>query len=350
MTIAALISQEFFQGFWQSEQVLWLMAVGAIAMLVFGADRVVASAAKLASVLGMSKVLIGATVVSLGTTSPEVAVSVNAAFKGDPGLALGNGVGSIICNAALIFGLGCCLTRLPKDRFVLRRHGWLQFGAAALLTVVLLGLWVISGDISNVEIPRSVGVVFLLLLVVYLYLSVRWARQHPQIIPLGAGRSIRENHKSLRALGNLLLLIAGLALVVFGSEVLVGSVRVICRKHQVPEAVIAVTFVAFGTSLPELATAITSIVRGHPELLVGNVIGANILNVLLVIGASATAVPLKVDPVFFYFLLPVMMTVLILLRVFIFFRGDTFRRWQGIPLLAVYALFLFRAIQMGLGG
>jgi len=350
MMTAALISQEFFHGFQQSEPMLWLMAVGGIAMLVFGADRTVTSAAKLASVLGMSKVLIGATVVSLGTTSPEAAVSVNAAFKGDPGLALGNGVGSIICDTALIFGLACCLVRLPKDRFVLSRHGWLQFGAGALLTAVLLGLWALAGDISNVVIPRGVGVVFLLLLVVYLYLSVRWARQHPEIIPQEAKEKIKEDHKPLRALGNLLLLIAGLALVVFGSEVLVGSVRVICQKHQVPEAVIAVTFVAFGTSLPELATAITAIVRGHPELLVGNVIGADILNVLFVVGASATAVPLKVDPVFFYFLLPVMMAVLILLRVFIFSRGDVFRRWQGVPLLAVYALFLFRAIQMGLGG
>jgi cation:H+ antiporter len=346
--LADLISPVFFEA--RAEWALWLISVVGIAMLVFGADRTVGAAAKLASALGLSKVIIGATVVSLGTTSPECAVSVNAALKGDPGLALGNGIGSIICDTALIFGLCCCLTRLPKDRFVLNRHGWLQFGAGALLTGVALGLWAMSEGIDAVYLPRAVGWGFLVLLACYLYLSVRWSRQHPEIVPLEAQATIKPKAKRLRAVGNLLLLGLGLALVIGGSELLIGSVKVICERHGVPEAVIAVTFVALGTSLPELMTAIMSIIKGHPELLVGNVIGADILNVLFVIGASAAAVPLKIDPIFFYFLLPTMMVVLLLLRLFIFAKGDQFRRWQGIPLLLAYAAFVTLAVVLGVHG
>ncbi len=348
MIIAELIPPSFFQG--QGETILWLISAGAIAILVYGADRLVSAAAKLAAALGLSKVIIGATVVSLGTTSPEAAVSVNAAFNGDAGYALGNGVGSIICDTALIFGLCCCLTRLPKDRFILKRHGWLQLGSGALLTAVVLVLWAISGDMNQVVISRKIGVGFVLLLVLYMYLSVRWSRQHPEIIPEEAKAELKTNGKGSQTLVNLLLLVFGLALVVAGSELLIGSMKVIATNHHVPDAVIAATLVAFGTSLPELVTAIAAIVKGHPELLVGNIIGADILNVLFVIGVSAVAAPLEVEEHFFTLLLPVMMIVLVMLRVFIFLPGKRFSRWQGIPLLASYVVFVALAIMMGVQG
>ena len=373
MILAGLIPEEFFQA--KADILLWLLAGGGVALLVYGAGCAVNSAAKLAAILGLSKVIIGATVVSLGTTSPEAAVSVNAAIRAgfqkaeasalreqgqteqatqleeeagrNAGLSLGNGVGSIICDTALIFGLCCCLTRIPKDRFVLNRQGWLQFGAGALLTVVLLALWAISGDIHNVEIPRLVGCAFLVLLVLYIYLSIRWSRKHPQMVPGEAKAEMKENHKGGRALGNLAILFVGLGLVVFGAEVLVGSAKVICRRHNVPEEIIAVTVVAFGTSLPELVTAITSVIKGHAELMVGNVIGADILNVLFVIGASSAAVPLKVDPRFYYFLIPVMLLVLAVLRVAIFHPGASFRRAYGGILLGIYAAFALLAVRLG---
>ena len=348
MILADLIPLEFFVE--RADLVLWSLAAAAVVLLVYGADRTVAGAVKLAGTLGLSKIIIGATVVSLGTTSPEAVVSVNAALKGDGALALGNGVGSIICDSALIFGLCCCLTRLPKDRFVLARHGWFQFGAGALLSGILLVLWAIAGDINAVEIPRSVGIVLLMGLGLYLYLSVRWSGRHPQVISPQADADIKndDNRKIFRMFCNLGVLIFGLALVVAGSELLIGSMITICKRHDVPEAVIAVTIVALGTSLPELVTAIAAIIKGHSELLVGNIIGADILNVLFVIGASATAVPLKVDPVFYYFLIPVMMLVLGLIRVYIFCKGNTFRRWQGVPLLVVYVGFILLAMRLTL--
>jgi len=352
--IAELIAPGFFEQVGSlSELLLWLLSAVSMGMLVFGADRAVTAAASLAAAAGLSKVVIGATVVSLGTTSPEAAVSVGAAMHGNPGLALGNGVGSIICDTALIFGLCCCLQRLPKDRFVLNRHGWVQFGSGALLVVVSLVLWACSGDMHAVEIPRAVGFVFLALLVGYLVMCVRWAAEREAVVAHGGSRVHAEGkapaptqHKVL-CLG---LLVGGLALVVCGSELLIGSMKEICRRHNVPEAVIAVTLVALGTSLPELVTAVTAIRKGHADLLVGNIIGADILNVLFVIGASAAATPLKVEPLFFTFLLPTMMTVLLVLRLYGLGGGDRFRRWHGVPLLAVYGVFVALAVWLGATG
>ena len=339
--IAELIPPSFFGA--RIDLLLWLIAAGGIGLLVFGADRVVASAVKLAATMGLSKVIIGATVVSLGTTLPEAVVYGKAAWQGKPGQAHGHRVGwlIIICDTGLIFGLCCLLTRLPADRFVLRRHGWLQLGAGVLLAAVSLLMWAIAGDINAVQLPRAVGVAFVALLVGYMYLSVRWSRQHPEVIsPEAAAEPIVKDRRARKVLRNLCLVAVGALLVLAGSELLIGSVTEICIRLEVPPAVLAVTLVAFGTSLPELATAIASIVKGHSELLVGNIIGADILNVLFVIGGAAAARPLAVDPMFFYLSFPVMILVLGLLRGYIFINGNTFRRWQGVPLLAAYAAFV----------
>jgi cation:H+ antiporter len=346
--LAELIPIEFFEGFIDREYILWLMAVGAIALLVIGADKAVGAAAKLAAAAGMSKIIIGATVVSLGTTSPEVCVSVMAAWRGDAGLALGNGMGSIICDTALIFGLCCCLRRLPMDRFVLSRHGWLQLGSGTLLAAVIVGVWLIAGrQFDGAIIPRWIGAVFLVLLVGYLWLSARWARQHPEVAPyedVGIEAATPTPRHARGIVRHLLFLLAGLALVVFGSEVLIGSAKTVCEKRGVPETVIAGTFVAFGTSLPELVTAIAALLRGHAELLLGNVIGADILNVLFVIGASVSARPLQVDEATLYLFVPMMMLVLLLMRGYVFMNRDTFKRWQGVPLLICYAAFVLLSV------
>jgi len=348
--LAALIPGTFFEGIPQN-WLLWLISGGAVALLVFGADRAVSGAVRLAAALGMSTVIIGATVVSLGTTSPEAFTSVTAAIQGKPGLALGNGVGSIICDTALVFGLSCLLTRLPRDRFVLYRHGvlWLAAGTLLALTVGVLavgygfGREVVEGverEVLNRKLGRGIGGFYLLLLVGYMCVSVHWARRHPETIRPEAKVRVSLRHPVAATLLNLLLVAIGLGLVVLGSSLLVGSVSVLCTRYGVPPDVLAVTVVAFGTSLPELVTAVTAVRKGHGELAIGNVIGADILNVLFVIGASAVAVPLVVPTTFVYFHLPVMMVALTLMGVFIFTGGATFRRWQGLPLLGLYAGYL----------
>ena len=334
MVIADIIPPAVFD---QHSAILLVFVAASIVLLVFGADRAVTAAVRLARAIGMSTVIIGATVVSLGTTSPEAFVSVTAAFKGKGGLALGNGVGSIICDTALIFGLCCCLGRLPKDRFILRRHGWLQLGSGVLLAGVLFVLAWLNGGFVGVMIPRAVGAMFLALLVGYMWISVRWARQHPSApSEIERAAAARATGRGVVA-GSLVMLVGGLALVLVGSNVLIGSVEELAIRCRVPRSILAVTLVAFGTSLPELVTGITSIVKGHPELLIGNVIGADILNVLFVVGASATAVPLGVPLEFYYLHIPVMLLALVLLRTFIWADGPTFRRSHGVWLLLTFA-------------
>ncbi len=328
------------------------MAAGSIALLVWGADRAVSAAVRMAAALGMSTVIIGATIVSLGTTTPETATSVSAAFAGKPGLALGNAVGSVICDTALIFGLSCCLTRLPKDRFILRRHGWLQLGCGVLLSVIIGVLALVQGSWTDVMLPRWIGVMLLILLCLYMYLSARWAKQHPDMIPLEAQEEVSHAGRGAKeVLRDLLILAVGLAVIVFGAQIMVGSASQICLRYGVPPDVVAVTLVAFGTSLPEFVTAIASILKGHPGLLVGNIIGADILNILFVTGASAAAVPLQVPKPFFYLHLPVMLVTLIVFRLCIAHKGERFERWQGVPLLMLFAGYyvaLFILMKMGI--
>jgi cation:H+ antiporter len=339
--LAASAFDAFFAD--RSSWVLWLAAGVAVALLVAGADRAVGAAVRLARFLHIPQVIIGATVVSLGTTAPEAFVSVSAAIQGNGGLALGNGVGSIICNAALIFGFCAILRPLPKDRFVLARQGTAQLVAAVLLLVVAFALALLAGGFAEVFIPRTVGLGLLGLLAIYLCLSARWAKDHPEMLPPGVVEPGPENvarrHPAAIVVGNLLLLGIGLGLVILGSKIMISSVTELADRYGVPSSVLAVTVVALGTSLPELATALASLAKGHPGLLVGNVVGANILNILFVVGAAATAVPLRIDGHFFYLDLPVMVAILLLLRVFIVLPSRTFRRWQGATLLAIYVAF-----------
>jgi cation:H+ antiporter len=361
----ALIKPEWFVGLHWA--VLLVITAAAMWALMRGADLLVEGAAGMARRLGMPKVIVGATIVSLGTTSPEAAVSVMAAWQGNAGLALGNAVGSIIADTALIFGMGALMVRLPADRFVLTRQGWVQSGAATLLAGFCYFEYAAHGDAAT--IPRWIGYCFLLLLAGYMVISVRWARRHAFGEPFQAMTGNEDDdgqraadtrahdddhhdahghpHHSVPAL--LVRIVVGLAVVIVTSHVLIQAVTELAHQIGVPQVVIAATLVALGTSLPELVVGFTSIRRGHPELLVGNVIGADILNVLFVIGASAAAKPLPIlDPsatpptIFLIVHLPAMLLVLALFRVFIHkaVKARLFDKWMGWPLVALYATYV----------
>jgi cation:H+ antiporter len=338
-----LIPEAWFVGLPQWALLLW--CAGSMAVLIKGADWLVDGASGLAFKLGISKVIVGATVISLGTTAPECSVSVLAAWSGDPGLALGNAIGSIIADTGLIFGLGCLFVVLPADRFVLSRQGWVQFGSAALLAVICYASWFVMGDAAR--LGRWVGLLFLALLAVYLYVSVKWSRQHPGMLPLEEDTvKVDKGPTPLVAFQMLLLCLVGLALVILASRTMINSVKELAEVHwHVPQVVIASTLVALGTSMPELVIGMASLLKGHKEILVGNVIGADILNVLFVVGASATAAPLplleqgaKIPAIALYLHIPTMLAILVLFRIFIHRatgRGH-FRRWYGLPLVLIY--------------
>jgi cation:H+ antiporter len=338
-----LIPEAWFIGLPQWALLLW--CAGSLAVLVKGADWLVDGASGLAFKLGISKVIIGATVISLGTTAPECAVSVMAAWTGEPGLALGNAIGSIIADTGLIFGLGCLFVVLPADRYVLSRQGWVQFGAAALLAVICYASWAIMGD--RAQLGRWVGLLFLGLLAVYMYFSVKWGREHPEGLPaVEDDAQVDKGSAGFVVFKLLLLCVVGLAMVILASRALINSVTELAAVHwHVPQVVISATVVALGTSMPLLVIGMASLLKGHKEILVGNIIGADILNVFFVVGASAAAAPLplleagtKIPAIALLLHIPTMLVILVLFRIFIFraTKRGRFRRWYGLPLVLIY--------------
>jgi len=322
---------EFLQA--RSLPVLFLIMAVCIYALSRGADWLVEEAVLLSRKWGIPKLLIGATVVSLGTTLPEAAVSVFAAIEGKPDIALGNAVGSIICDTGLILGIATLMSPLPLSGQVVHRQGRLQLGAGFLLVAACIPFSDPGGIFSRGGVlPRYMGVVFLGLLVAYMWVSVRWVR---------SGNSANDDDNDIPAvsgMATLVKIVFSIGLVVGSSRLLIPTVQETAVRLMVPESIIGATLVAFGTSLPELVTAITAVRKGHGELAVGNVIGADILNVLFVAGASAAVTPrgLAAPPHFFKLLFPSMLLVLLLFRAGIHYSGDRLKRPYGAALLGLY--------------
>jgi cation:H+ antiporter len=338
------VLQQFVAG--RSTVMLLVLILISIALLSKGADWMIDGVVDLATRTGLSKMVIGATVVSLGTTLPEAFVSVMAAYMGNPGLALGNGVGSIIADTGLIFGLTCLLAVIPVNRYILNRTGWVQVGAAVLLVCLALVAWLRTPEGAVPILERWVGWLFLCLLVLYLFITYRWsgAADRP-------GEVNDEDRAALMSLGmSWFMVVGGLALVVISARVLVPSASEIAVRFGVPDDVIAATMVALGTSLPELMTAIAAVRRGHPEITVGNIVGADVLNCLFVIGAAAAAAPLEIPRNFFQFHFPAMLLILFSFRAFITMnRGGVFYRWQGGWLLSLYILYVVLQYVLNVG-
>ena len=318
-----------------------MLAVIAVSLgvLAKAADWLVDEAVALSERSGIPKVVIGATIVSLGTTTPEAAVSVFAAIEGSPGLALGNAVGSIICDTGLILGIASLIAPLRLDRTIVNRQGWIQFGAGILLIAACVP-WSspMSALSTGGNLSQSMGFVFLGLLAFYMWQSIRWAREDQERL------AVEEHEGDVGApLAVVLLkLIGSVALVVLSADVLIPAVSEAATRMAIPESIIAATLVAFGTSLPELITAITAARRGHGELAVGNIVGADILNVLFVSGAAAAVTPdgLEAGVHFFTVLFPVMMAVLLVFRIGIFMSGESMKRPFGFVLLGAYAVYM----------
>ena len=319
---------------------LALFAIIAVTLYTLGkgADWLVDEAVILSTRWGLGKAVIGATIVSIGTTTPEAAVSVLSALQGKPGLALGNAVGSIICDTGLILGLASLIAPLPLNRQLASRLSNVQVGAGILLVLGCFP-WTSPAKVftQGGTLPQLVGVVFVVLLALYIYQSIRWASAtgaNPE-----NGEEVEEVEEA-SGVGTLLKLIGSIAIIVVSAQILIPTVSIMAERIGVPKHIISATLVAFGTSLPELVTAITAVRRGHGELAVGNIIGADILNVLFVAGVSASATQggLQADGQFFQFLFPAMLFILIVFRCGIFVSGDQLKRPFGIVLVGTWLL------------
>lgn len=306
-----------------------------------GADILVDSAVALSLKWGLPKMVIGATIVSLGTTLPEASVSTLAAVKGNADLALGNAIGSIIADTALIIGLAAMLGTVPVDKRLIHRQGTLQFFAALLLTVVSAPFF---SPGREGKIYQWMGWIFVALLVCYLYISFRWAKES---MDNSAPETAEEHEKPLPLL--LLLLAAGIIIVALSSKVLIPAVEVSALKIGIPQSIIAATLVAFGTSVPELVTAITAVRKGHGELAAGNIIGADILNVLFVLGVAAAVTPagIRVPVGFYYLQFPTMLLVLGIFRFCSTRKNSVITRLQGFFLFFFYVVYVILNFTLG---
>ena len=313
-------------------QAVLLFAVGLV-LLIKGGDWFVDGATGLARRFSLPDIIVGATVVSIGTTLPEVMVSVTGALQGQGAMAYGNAIGSIICNTSLIAAISVAFNPGPVNVNTMKMPVIFFFSSAALycMAAYLLG-----------EFPQWLGFVLLTVFVVYMFITVRQGLENPD----EAHEEEVESGKPKQLWQELLLLVVGAAVIAVGADLLVDNGTFIAKELGVPETVIALTFVALGTSLPELVTTITSLRKGHASLGIGNVIGANIFNLVLVSGASVTLAPFAV-PVGKLLLgmnaslvldIPVMLTVMLLLTVPAL-TTKKLHRWQGIMLLSIYAAF-----------
>ena len=313
-----------------------LFIVGLIC-LIKGGDWFVDGATGVARKFHLPELLIGATVVSIGTTLPEVMVSTTSALTGHSEIAYGNAIGSDICNTALIAAITVAIKPGEINRKTLRTPVLFFFIAAVIYTGVAYFLGYFS---------RTIGFVLLGIFVVYMVTTVSQMKNSP---PAETGGE--EEGKSLGI--NLVLLVIGAALIAVGANLLVTNGTLIAEALGVPESVIALTFVALGTSLPELVTAITSLVKGHGALSLGNVIGANLFNLVLVSGVSVSLAPFSVPQssvllgqnASLVLDIPVMLAAMLLLTVPALVRGRL-SRVQGILLPVLY--FAFCGIQFTL--
>lgn len=301
-----------------------LLFVVGLVLICLGGDRLVDAAVAIAKKLGIPQIVVGATIVSLGTTLPEILVSATAAFDGSAAVAAGNAFGSIICNTALIAGL--TQTIRPAKKVGTNSLAWR--GVFFFTTMILMLIW---GNVTG-SFDRPAGLLLLVGFVIYAVLNIKLSAGEADE---DEGNEDTENISMIKQLG---ILVICAVLLYIGANLLVDNGILIAQTLGVPERVIAVTFIALGTSLPELVTSIMSLVKGFGNVGLGNVIGANILNMLLVIGipAAAAGIPLERQTLMIDMPLAILVMAVLIFPILIRKKSS---RVQGILLLGIYAAY-----------
>ena len=314
-----------------------LLFILGLALLIKGGDWFVDGSVELAHRLHVPELIIGATVVSIGTTLPEVLVSATGAIEGHGGIAYGNAIGSVICNTALISALTFAIRPCKVDGASFKVPVIFFFAAAALYAGTAYATGVFS---------RWIGLILVAIFGAYIFYTIYNGKKKGLIG--GDTGEAEENEKEVPLWQSVLKLVAGAACIAVGARLLVDNGTKIAESLGVPESVIALTFVALGTSLPELVTAITALAKGHSALSLGNIVGANLFNLVLVSGIATLIRPFSIYelgsktigsiPVSLVVDLPVMMFVMAFMTLPALKRGKL-TRLQGIVLLCVYAAF-----------
>lgn len=310
-----------------------LQLVAGFALLLLGGEALVKGSVTVARRLGISPMVIGLTLVGFGTSTPELVTSLQAARMGSPGIAIGNVVGSNIANILLILGVSVLILPMGTTRKAFTRDGFTLIASSLLLLAIV---W--SGSMS-----RGMGVLCLGLLALYTLYALHTERTTDTpaaSLHAAEAAEFADDQPTARSTGlGALLALAGIAGVIWGADLAVGASLVIARSFGISEAVIGLTLVALGTSLPELATSVMAAIRRHGDVAFGNIVGSNVFNILGVAGATAVVSPFAVPAGIAAFDIWVMVGTAFLL-VFFSVTGWKVKRWEGAVLLASYIAWL----------
>ena len=303
---------------------VYLLLLVGVFLLLIGGDFLVKSAASLAKKLNISPFLIGVTVVSFGTSAPELIVSLKAAFNGSSGIAIGNVIGSNIANLALVLGITVLIRPIVLDPKKLR-FSWFAMLVASLM---FLG-FSIDGILDRVD-----GLFLISGLILFLILSIR--KRDDSFVE-------EELEKTLKTNLIPVYFIFGAAGIYYGSELLVDSAITIAKSFGISEFIIGVSVVALGTSLPELVTSIIAIIKGQSSISVGNLIGSNVFNIFAVLGITSAVNPLKADSFLIAIDLPIMLGVTLLTGLFLLV-SKKLGRIEGLLLITIYIMYIGSAL------
>jgi len=313
--------------------------IAGLFLLIGGAELLVRGASRIATAAGIAPLVIGLTVVAFGTSAPELAVTTAATLAGDPDLALGNVVGSNILNILLILGLSAAVAPLLVQKRVVRLEVPFMILISAL--VVILALDGVVGRVEGVLLVLG-GITYTVVLVVQARRAGNGARAAASDLATAAGEPPAGDppRPTAELARNIALIVLGLGLLVLGSQWIVQGAQVMAARLGVPDLVIGLTVVSAGTSLPELATSVVASIRGQRDIAVGNIIGSNVFNLLIILGTAATVAPdgLSVPLSALTFDLPVMLIVAVACLP-IFFTGHRIDRLEGMLFLGFYVAY-----------
>lgn len=312
-----------------------LLLVG-LALIVFGADWLVDGASSIARRAGISEFVIGLTIVGFGTSCPELVVSLTGAIAGNADISVGNVVGSNILNTLLILGLTAAIMPVIVTESNRRR----DIPITAVVTALLVALWYFTREIS-----RIAGIAFLLLFIVYIIYSFK-KDSGAETTESSAKSGFKSKLLSSIA-GAILFVAAGLAGLIFGGDLFVDAATNIAKMLGVSDKFIAITVLAAGTSLPELATSVTAAIKGRGQMALGNILGSNVFNILLILGLSAVITPLSMAQISLVDMMALLSTAVLML--FFLLTGDSRKidRWEGVVMLlffAAYYVYLFSSL------
>ena len=311
-----------------------------LGVLIFGGELLVRGASAIALRLNISKMVVGLTIVAFGTSSPELFISVQSALKGSSDMAMGNVIGSNICNLALVLGLTAVLSSIPVERNSIR-FDW----PMAMFSSVLLYVFIYMGDLNWVE-----GIVFVTILLSYLTFIIRKSRQE---MKEKMRQELLDNPDIIHAhtikvtfnqwLIDIVFVILGCAGLYYGSEWFVGTAEKVFTELGVEPRIIGLMVLAVGTSLPELATSIVAAYRGNTDLALGNLIGSNIFNVLSILGITSILEPIKVSQAILDVDMIWMLGITLIILPFMVYKKRIVR-WHGVILLGIYGFYVYSVL------